>query len=207
MNNKEFIKGLAKENKKVKKPYEPLSNFYKWIILSLFSVVGGISSLGLRGDWVNLFSHPSLLFQNIVLLCGFLWTGYASFKLTRPGDFTRKKAILFLIIPFVLWAVALLLISSIGGSPSFSFGCIKDILIIGVVPGLVLLFFLFQGVVLNRFVTGLVSSAALLGVGAWGVQFTCHNDNPIHVLVSHFLPMIVCAAIGAGVFMKLHKKV
>lgn len=204
-----MIDKLAKEGSNTRKPYNPLSNFYKWIVITLFSVIGGSLSLGIRGDWVKVFKEPSLFLQNFVLLFGFLITGYAAFKLSTPGQMSRKKAITLLVTLFLFWGGTILSMYSgdgVGGAPSFSLGCIRDILIIGGIPGAALLVFLLQGVILERLITGLVASVALLGVGAWAVQFTCHNDHPFHIFISHFLPMIVCSAAGAGIFLKFHKK-
>lgn len=209
MDNNDLIDKLAKEGSNTRKKFNPVSSFCKWIVITLVSVIGGSLSLGIRGDWLKIFREPSLLLQNFVLLFGFIVTGYAAFKLSTPGQMKRKKVIALLVTLFLFWGVAILSMYSgdgVGGAPSFSFGCIRDILIIGGIPGAALLMFLFHGVILERVITGLVASVALLCVGAWAVQFTCHNDHPFHIFVSHFLPMIVCSAAGAGIFLKFHKK-
>lgn len=211
METKNLIQKLSNDHKKVKPVESVPVQFLKWILISILCLLAGIGTLGLREDWQFLFKTPLLLLQNILLLISFISVGFCALNLARPGRLTIKIITLSLLTPIIMWgAVLLIMILTDSYQPQkafkISFGCIKDILIIGMLPGAALFFFISRGVILKRFLSGLMSTLAFLMIGAWAVQFTCHNDDPLHIVIWHFLPIIVLALIGASIYLSLSKK-
>ena len=92
MGNKDLIKSLAKDRNNIIARHKPRSNFYKWLAVSVLSIAGGVFSLGLRGDWTKVFEEPTLLLQNMVLMAGFILTGFVALQLSSPGSISKRKA-------------------------------------------------------------------------------------------------------------------
>jgi hypothetical protein len=207
MNTDDLIEKLANEPRNTE-DFSPKKSFLIWLLICAFCLLAGISSLGLREDWMLLIDSPLLLLQNLMILLGFVSLGYISLMLSVPGNINTKKAKLFISIPIVVWLLCLLLIfANSNYDPTtalkIGFGCVSDIIIIGVLPGAALFFFLAKGMVLSKWITGLVASVSVLMLGAWAVQYTCHNDSAVHILLWHFLPMLIGSLIGAGIFARI----
>ena len=211
MNDKKLIDELVSNHSKV----EPITSlkvrFLKWLIICALCLSAGISILGLREDWTTLFTTPIFLIQNLFILIGILIAGIFAIKLSVPNLTTKKSGTKFLYIFGSLWAIILFSVgilnhTSLDELAKFGFGCIRDIVIIGLIPGVALFIFIRQGVVLERKLVGITSMIAAFGIGAFGVQYTCHNDGALHILVWHFLPLIILGGSGVMIGKKLIKK-
>lgn len=202
--DEKLIESLVADHQ-ARKPIPSRSlTFFKWALIVILCLAVGISGLGLREDWRILFSQWSLLLQNLFILFSFFFSAWLVLGLGRPGIELKRKSFIFLSLFILCWSVLLILIGvsegySLAQFRRFSPSCIRDILIIGVIPGMALFFLLRSGVYTQRFLSGVLGIGAALGVGAWGVQFTCHNDDPIHILLWHFLPLLVLASLGLWV--------
>ena len=81
--------------------------------------------------------------------------------------------------------------------------CIRDIIVFGALPGIVLLMMLRKGATLYGEWAGSFAILAVSALGALGTQFICKNDNSFHVLLWHFLPVAIFSVIGFLVGRKL----
>ena len=202
MNDKNLIDELVSNHSKVKPTASIKARCIKWFLVCLLCLSSGISMLGLREDWTRLFTSPILLIQNVFILIGIVIAGVLAIKLSVPSATTKRSGIKFLYILGGLWAVILFSLgilnhASFDELAKLGFGCVRDIVVIGFVPGAALFIFIRQGIVLERKLVGVIGMVASFGIGVFGVQYTCHNDGALHILVWHFLPLIVLG--GSGV--------
>ena len=207
----EIINDLVNDHKEVQKTPSFAKRFVSWLLICLLCCGAGVSLVGLREDWMILWQKPGLLLQNIFILVGIIISGAFAIKLSTPGEVKQKKNERLLYILSGSWALVLFFIGlTEGGSlaeiKNIALLCGVDILVIGLIPGIALFFFMSQGVILNRKLAAVTGVVASLGVGAFAVQYTCHNDDPIHVLVWHFLPLVILVLIGGKFGKKFFKK-
>lgn len=211
MSDKNLIDQLVSEHKEIKSAPSVLSRYILWVVVSALCLAAGVSMLGIREDWASIFTSPLLLLQNIIILVGILLAGFIAVKLSIPGDMPKQQPRKFLISFAVVWALILFFIGLINHAGfeqffKFGFGCILDIIVIGIIPGVALLIFISQGVVLERRLAGVLGMSAAFGVGAYGVQFTCHSDDAIHIFLWHFIPVIILAWCGTLIGKKFINK-
>ncbi len=204
MSDKKLIDDLVSEHTKVEQVASVRIRFTKWLIICALCLSAGISMLGLREDWMTLFSTPILLAQNIFILIGILIVGVFSIKLSVPSVSNKKKGTALLFVLAGLWALILFSIGILNNTTleelrKLGFGCIQNIIVIGLIPGVALFILIRQGIVLERKLAGGIGMTAAFGIGAYGVQFTCHNDGALHILIWHFLPLIILGV--SGVFL------
>ena len=209
MQNSDFLDGLANDHTEIKKPESLFAKILKWMIINILCVGSGLAIFGFREDWVNLFTNPLNLLQNILIIFSVISSGFAAFTMARPGQL-NKKTIPFILLPFLLWLGLLILKIFISGfNPAMFFKislmCIKDILIFGMIPSFALIFFIKDGIVLKRGFFGLFATLASFGIGAWASQFTCHSNDPVHILTWHFLPLVVLSYLGVFLATKFKK--
>lgn len=207
MKDNNLIDELVADHKRVKSVPSIKVRFFTWAFICFLCLATGVSLLGLREDWEILFQHPLLLTQNITILLGVFVSGALGIRLSQPGGTSKKKVKKVLYGLSIIWILILLGIGTLSNASldelgQFGFGCIKDILIIGGIPGIALFFFIQQGIVMERKITGFIAMVASFGLGAYGVQFTCHNDGALHILVWHFFPLILlgCSGVFFGQF-------
>ena len=212
MKENDLIEQLVRNHQKVT-PVEPIrSRFFKWLIISVICLSVGISTLGLREDWQILFTNPLLLIQNVFIFLSVIMTGFFSIKLSQPGEVFKTKTKPLIIIITNLWLLILLAIGLVNDFNMQEFskiklGCVKDILILGIIPGAILFILMLKGVILKNKIAGLFAFITAFSLGAWGVQYTCHNDDPIHILLWHFIPVLLLGMIGITFGNKFIKKV
>jgi hypothetical protein len=211
MSENDFINKLASEHSKVERSPSTGSRFFKWLLICLFSLSIGISTLGLREDWTTLFNSPILLIQNLFIFISFIMSGLVAIKLSTPGAIKGKRGKTFIYLVISIWSLILICLGLFNGAEisnftKVGFSCIKDIIIIGIIPGMALFFFILQGVLLKRSLASFLAMLSAFGLGAFGVQFTCHNDDPIHIFMWHFLPLILLSFLGMLIGKKVVKK-
>lgn len=212
MTENDFINKLTSEHTEVKKAPSIAARFLKWMIICIFSLSVGVASLGLREDWQILFNSPVLLVQNLFILFSFIMTGFVAIKLSSPGALKHgsDKKLIYAVI--AIWSLILITLGLLNGAEISNFkkiglSCIRDIVVIGLIPGVALFFFILQGIVLKRSIAGFMAMLSAFALGTYGVQFTCHNDDAIHIFIWHFLPLISLSALGILIGRRFIKKI
>ena len=74
--------------------------------------------------------------------------------------------------------------------------CLRNILIVAVPPSAFLFYMLRRSVTLNLKTVGFLFVLASTAVGCFGTRFICPNDDPLHFLVWHFVPVILTGCLG-----------
>lgn len=208
MKTENLIDQLSRDFRPVKPIESALKRFVKWLFIATVCVITGISLLGLREDWKVVFQNPTLLLQNILILLGVLVSSATAIVLSVPGN-ERKLIVKTLAgIPFLIWTL-LLILGNYNSSfePGHGLSCVTEICIMGAAPGIFLFLFVRKGAVLLRGYVGWLVLLASAGLGAWAVQFTCHNDDPAHILFWHFLPILLLAFLGRSIGIAFLKRV
>lgn len=196
-NTNDLIKTLSSEMKPVTRLESPYRRFIKWVLAAFLSLGSGIFLLGINP---HLF-HSFLIFDfNLQTICLFflaLLSTLSAFLLSIPD----KNKPLINLIPFItlaLWGLAL--IFALIKIPTFTFDygvvCIRDILLLSALPGIMLFLMLRQAAPLSPSKVGLFAMLGIAGLGAFGTQFVCRNGDPLHLLLWHFTPVLIIGILG-----------
>lgn len=198
MKTENFINALVNQAEPVKRLRSPTIRFLRWLIAAMFCLGGEILLLGLRSDLHSVAFTPRFSFQAL-LICGLaLLSALSAFLLSVPDK--KNPALDALpIVTGVAWAGALLLgiFGSDSANAGLGFTCIRDIVALGLLPGALLFFMLMQAAPLRLGKVGFFAMLSVGALGAFGTQFICKNDDPLHILLWHYLPMLVLG--GAGI--------
>jgi hypothetical protein len=175
-----------------------------WLLFSLVFSAIIMTIIGIRSDYPSLFESKQFILETISLLWLYIITSGWAIKLSLPGrevSFHLWKSF----TPFAIWSL-LLAISYFYEYTTYSFiddirmtfgpVCFTSLFTIGLLSS----FILFIMVKKNRptllkrsslmiFFSGM-SLAALL------MQFHCSNNNPMHIITSHLLPVIIISVLG-----------
>lgn len=209
MKTDDLISKLSAELKPIQTIENPYIRFIKWLLASAFIVASGIALMGVREDWRIVFNSPALLAQNIIIFLNVIGSATAALVLSVPGNEKKTSTRLIILFPILMWT--LLLVIEIFFTPNFhpgnGFHCIADILLFGALPTLFLFYLVQRGAALKRGYAGLFILMSSAAMGAWAIQFTCHNDHPAHIFLWHYLPTLLLGLIGVKLGKRFIKRI
>lgn len=209
MKTENLINALVNHAKPVKRLSSPPVRFLRWLIAVMFCLGAGILLFGLRPDLHSVAFAPSFSFQALFVFGLALLSALSAFLLSVPD----KKNLWLDTLPIVTGvALAGTLLWGIFGSDSthagLGFTCIRDIVVLGLLPGALLFFMLMQAAPLRLGKVGFFAMLSVGALGAFGTQFICKNDDPLHILLWHYLPVLVLGAVGimlGNIFLRWEK--
>ena len=204
MKTDDFIKQLSSDVKPVKRLASPGKRFFIWFLASFFSISLGISLMGIRSDFSQALINPRFVLETLAILAIAILAAAGAFMMSVPGMGSRPIIRWLLIIPSIAWLLSLVFrlytIYSQANSFAFifdyGFGCIRDIFLLGILPGSFLFFMLKAAAPLRLSWTGALATLSAAAIAAVGVQFTCSVDSPVHIFLWHVLPVIVIGVTG-----------
>src|SRR5712692_7326150 len=177
--------------------------FLSWFGAAILSVATGVVLIGLRPDVLRGTTTLQFALNCVVILLITVLSVVAASMKSIP-DTTRS--VLVLIPPLSAVFIWLVLLATQGRlvfatgphhySAGHGFGCIRDILVLGAIPGAFLFFLVRRAAPVALGWSGLLVMLTLASIGALGLQFTCTNDDPLHLFAWHFLPVLVIAVSG-----------
>lgn len=183
--------------------------FKFWMSFTFLACVTGLSTAYIAQNWpqdAHLPAHISLVYLIEAALWGFgaIAAAWLSYDAGFPGPGRKNvyrvaSVILTVAACCVVWKWSSLSMSEealmemdvlrgrcgifIAGSSAVASAC---------------MFFVVRGAAPTRLSwAGLWSAASMSCVGAFFMHLVCPHDNPLHLLVWHFLPIAVLMAVGA----------
>lgn len=204
----DLINSLSDELRAVKPLETPLKRLFRWSLVGVASILVGIALFGIRENfelaikdwmfWVHTFLMGIIAVSSAISAIIFSVPG-------RDRNFIIRWMPLFTLFA---WIIAILsgVFSEGTHVAGLGFSCIRDIIVIGAVPGVALFVMILQGVVFKHLLAGVYGFLAVASLGALGTQFICASDSPLHLLVWHFLPVFLVGLIGAFVGNLLFKR-
>ena len=197
METSELIKRLSVSVKPVQRLEAPLLRFARWVAVAIFSLGTGIFLFGVREDVPQSLMRMGFSAQAFALMLLALLSALSAFLLSVPD---RKLIVVSLIPPATLgfWLLAIMYSIFTSGHLSGGLGltCVRDIIALALLPGAFLFFMLKQAAPLEPSRVGVFSMLSVAGLGALATQFICRNDDPLHILLWHFLPVAVLGCVG-----------
>lgn len=197
MKTGDLIHDLASEGRRVRVLPQPLVRFWGWAAVSALCVSLGIAVLGLRSDLAAEWHSGLFLLQSALALGLAAASAGSALLLSVPGKTNR----LYTLLPAaLLLAWGMLLVSSLlsGGRMDSAQGlhCARNVLALALIPELMLIWMIRGAAPLRLGLVGLLVALGASSLGCLATRFVCHVDDPFHILLWHYLPILALSAIG-----------
>lgn len=174
-----------------------------WAVGAFLYAFLGTVVIGTRSDLSQVSKYP-IYWIHLALL---FITAFAALSnaiyYSKPRPFLNSKLLSFGVLSLIIWLIFVLVApmpESIGNyyqfPPDVGFGCMRNILLFGFIPGVFLLI-----PVRSMFPTQLRLAAfflVLFGslVGTMANHFSCSTDQFFHIVIFHFSPVLLASLFG-----------
>jgi hypothetical protein len=197
---------LAKNLKPVKPLAHPAVRAAGTAGFALAAVAACLAALGgPRKDWADMLRLPSVLETSVAMLGAAFSAALAAFILAVPDTKIRTPVRALLGLATVLW-IEICMASVITLTPgditaefsawAASRACVAGLLIMTTVPLIFSFVLTLRAAPLWRGWSGYALALSAASFGAIGMRFLCPSDAPEHLLLWHFLPVLVLAGVG-----------
>jgi hypothetical protein len=201
----DLIRELAKDAPPVRR-LQPLPvRLMAWIALAAVSLVVVTMWMGARQDLGEALQHSSFQFEAAMLILTAMSAAVGALTVSIPG---RERTSLVRWLPIVggaiciLWVAGELVFASVTGAPTgrltFAWRCVYKTASVGLLPGVALFVLVRRAAPLHAAWAGLLTILATAAVGVLGANVICPIDRPLHLFLWHVAPLMLFAAIGAG---------
>jgi hypothetical protein len=182
----------------------------KVVTAGLLCVFSAVATLGLRVDIGDQILTAKFIFDTAVLALLGLLSILAAFSLSVPSKNNQKIFRLpIFVCCLILAATGYSFITT--SSPflylGHGFSCVYEITAISILPAAILFYSIRRAAVLKRDIVGILVLLSGVSFGLLGVQFTCTDSTPLHLLIWHVLPSAIVMAFGIWLSRRLIKKI
>ncbi|HMO04258.1 MAG TPA: DUF1109 domain-containing protein [Kiritimatiellia bacterium] len=198
MKTDDVISRLAAEVAPVRRLPAPGVQWAVWLGISLAYLGAFTAVSGVRGDLAAVVGDPSFIGLTVLFTVMGVLAGYAAFVTSVP-DRDLPAGVrwsLLLASGISLGWLGLLGGTTPGCAPGHGLACAVHIFLLGILPTVVLVVALKRAAPANLVGSGILIGLALNSLGAAALQFACDNQDPLHLLVWHWLPGVVFAFAG-----------
>lgn len=181
------------------KPISPLRSTLVWTLLS-FVFVGIALMMMPRRQVSDLLSEPIAIVTTLWFLLNSVGLVFAINIAGIPGRKNQRLILSIAIGAYVLLIGVLLgaVVMTKNSIALTGMECVMGVTVLSSMP-LMFLFVLIKKLApTSPWLIGLLAGLSACAFGAFGLAFSCTNEEPLHLLVFHFiLPAILLAIIGS----------
>lgn len=199
----ELIRQIARDATPVQILPSLPRRFLSWLGAATLCVASGVLWMGLRPDVLRATTTLQFALNCLAILLIAVLSAFAAFMMSVPGTAQSALVRMAPLSVVFIWLVLLAIQGGLvlgHGPHHFSAGhgltCIRDILLLGTIPGALLFFLVRRAAPVALGWSGLLVMLTLASMGALGLQFTCTNDDPLHLLSWHFMPVLLIGMSG-----------
>ena len=180
--------------------HHPVVHLGVWLAVSILLIGAGTLAIGLRADLPSALKSTGFQAECSLMLSLALASTLAAFSLSVPN----RQALWTSLLPamaFALWAARILFMATSENRLELGNGlpCLRDISMLSLVPGGLLFFMLSRGAPLRIGTVGFYAASGVAALSCLATEFLCRNENPLHTLVWHFLPVLAASVAGLGI--------
>lgn len=210
--NEKLIQALSEDIQPVTPPQPLVVRLIKWAVPSLLCGMIGFFTLGFREEIFMNMSSIRFIIENILILIAGICMATAAFISSIPG-YKVLPVIILAVISSVIWAgIFLVSGNSIQGNlistevqNSRGMLCTMDVILLAVIPGIIIFIMLKRTAATHLGWTGSFAVVSIASIAALSSRFLCHNMDPTHLIVWHFMPVVIMGFIGILLGKKLLK--
>jgi hypothetical protein len=191
----------------------PLAIFSKAGVVSLLYLTTILAIMGVRSDISHVMMDPFFMTESAFIL---ITAGIAmaiSILFAFPDRQLPKKILLLPISLFVLFNAYLAyqliypaaFYQALPQTHSFTYECTRDIILFSIFPLVMMAYILKMGAVTQSNWAALTASIAAACLSYLAVRFMEANDNIIHLIQWHYLPMLLIIILSLVIGRKILK--
>jgi hypothetical protein len=201
----DLIRELAKDATPVRRLPPLTVRLLGWVLLAGLSLGVVTMWMGARRDLAEALQQSAFQFEAAMLILTAMSAAVGALAVSVPGG---ERSALVRWLPIVagaiciLWVGGELVFASVTGAPTgrltFAWPCVYKTTSVALVPGIALFALVRRAAPLSAAWAGLLAILATTAVGVLGANVICPIDRPLHLLLWHVAPLMLFAAIGAG---------
>ncbi|MGE4107335.1 MAG: NrsF family protein [Bacteriovoracia bacterium] len=175
-------------------------DYVKWIAVTFLVIAIGVFLMGLRKDLSDTLFKEWFQYESFFLLTFGLLCAWVALRAGRPEQKFGPLAYSFLILGIVGW-IAFLVRAFKGESFDFAaaapgWSCFMAVILFSMIPGIILVRKLRKMAPTSLGQTGLWAATSVGILSALGVSLICSDSNAEHLLLWHFVPVLVISILG-----------
>jgi hypothetical protein len=211
-NNEKLIKLLSENVTPVIPQGSLIIRLTKWIIPSILCGLLGFFTLGFREEIFMNMSSAIFIIENIFIVIAGICLASAAFISATPG-YKIGPVIILSTISFIIWSSIFIFSGTNTQGTDISSEmhnargmlCTMDVILLAVIPGIITFIMLKRLATTNLGYTGAFAVLAITSIAVVSSRFMCHNMDPAHLIIWHFLPVLIMGFIGILLGKKLLK--
>jgi len=198
MNTNDLIQKLSQDIAPVQRLASTPKRLGFWLAIAFLVLVLEVTLFGPREDLGQRAFTAQFATEVLSVLFVALVSAYGALVLSIPAP--EKKAVTrwLPIAGVTLWFafLAIRVVDSGIFATECAFSCARDIVILGFAPSLILYLLVRKGAPVFPRITGALAILAGASLGCLGTLFLCHNDEAIHLLLWHLMPVLALSLVG-----------
>lgn len=197
MNTESLIHQLAIDVRPVKPIASPIFLFVLWSLAAIVFITLVVGFTGIRPDILAALTRPTFVLRLVFMLGIVLASVFLAFRLSIPAE--RRPFVEFApMIAVSAWLLffAYLFLVSNGTSKTYVYACVRNVLAFSVPTGLLLYFMLKKAAPMRSGIVGMMAALGSAALASLGTQLICRNEGPLHIFVSHFIPILAACLVG-----------
>ena len=201
MSSDKIIQSLARDLQPVRRLRGVEWRTLLWGGFALLCVSIGTYVLGARPDLSLKIRDPAYLCESVLLVLIFFFSARSAFHLSVPGAERSAGARMLPLLGLLLWA-CLIAIGHSDHSPwraadsMDGWPCVWRMTGLALAPALAVLFMLRKAAPLSPGWTGWFALLSACSLAILGTQILCGNDDPRHLFLWHFCPVLAAGLVG-----------
>jgi hypothetical protein len=200
----QLIEKLSDELKPVRNL--PRASFYfaTFCLVGFATVVASVGLHGLGQPLKNYIDDDWFFVEMAIVIVGIGLAGRTAIAMATPGDIRPKSLKLNLWLGITILTLLLFHIGWMGATgqtidleQANGIRCVLGTMLFSIPPFILLTHILRSGYVVQRQLATKILVFASLLIGTIGVRFCCVTSAPLHVLLWHYLPVVILVPICA----------
>lgn len=192
----------------VKPAPHPVQVISPWVIIAVAYLAGVVHFLGVRMDIADRLGEGAFLFEMVLTGAIAVSAAYCAGWMAIPdmrGQSWMMAVPVTLFGVFLLWTVCQMAESGLSIRDVSWHHCFSDAMLMGFVPIATLVMLVKRGATTRPCALAFMSvlSASALGWGA--LRITCMSESAGHILMLHFLPFVLAAALMGALARRLFR--
>lgn len=206
----ELINNLSVQLKPVKVITFTVRDFLKVVAAGFLCLFSAIAILGLRKDFSDQILSVRFVLESLLLIILGMVSTVAAFSLSVPaleGQRLYKVPIIAFTIILVSAGYSLLSSSTPFLYLGHGFSCMAEVTSISILPTSILFYLIRRAATLKRDLVGMLVLFSGISFGLLGVQLTCIDGTPLHLILWHILPSLALMVFGISLARKIIPKI
>jgi hypothetical protein len=197
MRTETLIHQLATEVPPVKPVWSPVARFVLWFLAAAVIIGLLVGLTGIRPDLGVAFTRPTFISRVLFMLGVAGASVFFAFKLSVPDEKKRwLEAMPAIMVSAGLALFAYLFFESDNFSRPYNYYCIRNVLAFSIPSSVLLYLMLEKAAPMRRRTVGMLAALGSTALSSLGTQLVCRNESPLHILVSHVLPVLAACLVG-----------